>query len=387
MSTFRIAMDAHWLVCHPNCGISTYLRGLLSGWLQAREDVHVDLLVPFRPPTDSEALFNHSQFQLVYPRQPLNPIASYRAQLRWQQVDIPRLVRPLKPDVYLSPFHLTSLWLPGIKTVTTIHDLCFMAEPRFSQGRLLHTAQLWSACLKASRLICISHATRRALAEWSPTFAQKATVVHNGFEGHTLPRAEAIEYLRRLDATLMPQQYLLWVGIPCPRKDLPLLLEIFQAHYQKFSTHKFVIVTPTKYQAEIKTLVTSAQAEMATALRFYSVDNANRDALYRCALAFIFPSSCEGFGYPALEALVQGCPTLALANTSMHELIADVIPLAAAPTSAAFTEILSPYMTLGETERETLQKKLIARAGIFSSPIMATKTLDLLRQTITSERD
>jgi hypothetical protein len=71
----------------------------------------------------------------------------------------------------------------------------------------------------------------------------------------------------------------------------------------------------------------------------------------------------------------------------MHELIADVIPLAAAPTSAAFTEILSPYMTLGETERETLQKKLIARAGIFSSPIMATKTLDLLRQTITSERD
>jgi len=380
MSTFRIAVDAHWLVCRPSSGISTYLRGLLNGWGESEEDLQVDLIVPFRPPPGSEALLNHPKFRLVFPDQPMDPIAAYRSQVYWQQFGVPRLVGRERPDVYLSPFHLTPLFMQGIKMVSTIHDVCFFSEPSFSRGRWLHTAQLWSACVRATRLICISHATHRALAEWSPSIGGHATVVHNGFEGKTLPIVDATEMVRRLDGSLVPEKYLLWVGIPCDRKKLGLLFEIFSAHQRRFSAHRFVIVTPAQFHEQIRTIAKWAGVE--TAVRIYSADNAMRDALYRCALAFIFPSSCEGFGYPALEAMVQGCPVISLQGSAMQELLEGILPLASALTTAAFIETLDLVLKLAAPERnaEALKSRLMERATHFSSGMMSSKTLAELRE-------
>jgi glycosyltransferase involved in cell wall biosynthesis len=268
--------------------------------------------------------------------------------------------------------------MPGVRVVTTIHDTCFFSEPRFSLGRWVHTGQLWSACLRASRLICISHATHRALAEWSPTVGRQAAVIHNGFEGSTIPRNEAVEAMRQLDASLVPQHYLLWVGIPSPRKNPGLLFEIFSAHQRRFPGHKYVIVTPKEFHSQIRTMAKWAGVE--TAVRVYSVDNATRDALYRCALAFIFPSSCEGFGYPALEAMVQGCPAICLEGTAMQELSGGVIPLAPELTTAAFMDTLSAWVMLPDADREEVKGRLIERSANFSSRIMAAKTLAILRE-------
>jgi len=378
MNTFRIAVDAHWLVCRPRSGISTYLRGLLNGWAQSEEDLQVDLIVPFRPDPVSEELLTHPKFRLVAPSRPMNPVASYRAQVYWQQFGVPSLVGRDKPDVYLSPFHLTPLGMPGVRVVTTIHDVCFFSAPPFSRHHWLHTGQLWTACLRASRLICISHATHRALAEWSPTIGRQAAMIHNGFEGSTIPRNEAVEAVRKLDASLVPQQYLMWVAIPRGGKNPGLLFEIFSAHQRRFPRHKYVIVTPTEFHDEIRAIAKWAGVE--TAVRFYSVDNATRDALYRCALAFIFPSSCEGFGYPVLEAMVQGCPAICLQGTSMQELLEGIIPLAPELTTAAFTDTLSSWIMLPEAEREAVRGRLIERSANFSSGVMAAKTLAILRE-------
>ena len=378
MNAFRIAVDAHWLVCRPSSGISTYLRGLLNGWAQADKELQVDLIAPFKPEPVSEALLTHPKFRLVVPNRPLNPVASYRAQVYWQQFGIPELVRRDKPEVYLSPFHLTPLGMPGVRVVTTIHDVCFFSEPRFSLGRWLHTGQLWTACLRASRLICISRATHQALAEWSPTIGRQAMVIHNGFEGTTIPQNAAVAAVRRLDDSLAPQQYLLWVGIPCERKNPGLLFEIFSAHQRRFPGQKYVIVTPTEFHSQIRTMAKWAGVE--TAVRVHSVDNATRDALYRCALAFIFPSSCEGFGYPALEAMVQGCPAICLEGTAMQELLGGVIPLAPELTTKAFTDTLSAWLMLPEADRAEVKGRLIERSAQFTSRVMAARTLEVLRE-------
>ena len=378
MSPLHISIDAHWLVCHPNSGISTYLRGLLNGWLQTGETLHADLIVPFLPPAGREPLFDHPSFRLVHPAAALNPIANLRSQLYWQQIALPRLVRQHPPDVYLSPFHLTPLWLPGIKVVSTIHDLCFLGEPRLSRGRLLHSAQVLTAGLKAARLICISQATQRALAAWSPRLARKSTVVHNGFEGHPIAPAAARALLHQLDPALVPQEYLLWVGIPCARKNLPLLFQAFQSHRQKYPAHQCVIITPPPFQAEMRRLTETAG--LASSVKIYSVDDATRDALYRCALAFIFPSTCEGFGYPALEAIVQGCPTFVLPRTSMQELLGADAFFTIKPDGQDLSEKISTLLQSSPAERETLANRLIQRAREFSSAAMARQTLAVLRQ-------
>jgi|GEM_PF-6727459 len=170
MTRLHIAVDAHRLTCQPQTGVATYLRGLLEEWVQFENGPDLDLVVPFLPDANcAESILRHPRVRLVHPNRPFNPVASYRAQVWWQEWMIPALIRKSRPDVYLSPFHLTPQFPRSVKVVTTIHDLCFFEEKRWSMGWTVHGAQLWSACLRAARLICVSKFTFDQLAQWSPT--------------------------------------------------------------------------------------------------------------------------------------------------------------------------------------------------------------------------
>jgi glycosyltransferase involved in cell wall biosynthesis len=53
------------------------------------------------------------------------------------------------------------------------------------------------------------------------------------------------------------------------------------------------------------------------------VKETDKPALYRGAVAFIFPSLYEGFGLPPLEALACGTPVVASNATSLPEVVGD----------------------------------------------------------------
>jgi len=54
-----------------------------------------------------------------------------------------------------------------------------------------------------------------------------------------------------------------------------------------------------------------------------SVDQAQLEAWYRNAVAFVFPSLTEGFGYPPLEAMQRGVPVIASRAGSLPEVLGD----------------------------------------------------------------
>jgi len=380
MTPFSIALDAHWLIFTPKTGGTTYLNPLISEWIKCEEVAEIQLLLPCAPKTDwaGQPFLASKKVRLFFPKTEVHPLASYRAQFFWQQRGVPALLRQSRPDVYLSPFHLTPQLPPGLPMVTTIHDLCFFMEPRWSQGSIIHGAQLWSACLRARRLVCVSDFTFQALSRWSPRFARKATVVHSGIETRTLPVNEAEERVNSLKADLRPQTYLVWVGLPSARKNPELLFNIFGAHHERFPGHKFAVVAPAKSHDELRAL---ARANgILTQLRLFSeIDAPTRDALYCCALALVFPSKCEGFGYPVLEAMGQGCPPLTFEKGPASEMVNGIIPLAREATPKAFSEMLNRYAAMTETERARIGADLIARAKIFSPTTMAAGTLAVLR--------
>ena len=55
------------------------------------------------------------------------------------------------------------------------------------------------------------------------------------------------------------------------------------------------------------------------------VDDPALKQLYRNAFALVYPSLNEGFGYPPLEAMHEGCPVLASATASITEICGDAV--------------------------------------------------------------
>jgi glycosyltransferase involved in cell wall biosynthesis len=381
MSPIRVAVDAHRLLCEPTTSGATYLNTLISEWVTLGNPPDLELLVPFPPPSELTAqdVFSAGCVRFVHPSRIVNPIASFKAQIFWQQYHIPRMLRRSKADVYFSPYHLTPQLPLRLKMVTTIHDLCFVMEPTFSQSSFIQRAQVLSACIRAARLICVSEFTFNTLSRWAPAFARKAVLAHNGMSIPTLTKEQAAQQLQALDPDLLHEKYLMWIGTPSSRKNPKVLFDSFRIHHQQFPQHKFVIVAPQASHERLRQMA-GAHGITPSLELFANVDSQTRDSLYRCAIAVVFPSKCEGFGYPVLEAMCQGCLPVSFQNGPAAEIVGDVFPLAGDTSAQAIASLVCRYLSLTDSERESLAARLIQRAQRFSSSAMASATLSILEE-------
>ena len=106
------------------------------------------------------------------------------------------------------------------------------------------------------------------------------------------------------------------------------------------------------------------------------VPAAELDELYRSAVALVFPSSYEGFGNPALEAMSVGCPVLAADAGALPEVIDDAGLLFPVGDSTALADAIA--RVLGEPALAgSLRERGLARARAFDAGIAARQLADV----------
>jgi alpha-1,3-rhamnosyl/mannosyltransferase len=107
------------------------------------------------------------------------------------------------------------------------------------------------------------------------------------------------------------------------------------------------------------------------------VEDADLQALYRCASVFAFPSLGEGFGLPVLEAMAAGTAVLTSDRSSLPEVGGDaaryVDPLDVEAIRAGLAALLRD-----PAERARLAARGRARAEEFSWARTARETLAVL---------
>lgn len=110
------------------------------------------------------------------------------------------------------------------------------------------------------------------------------------------------------------------------------------------------------------------------------LDDAGLAACYRDCLAFVYPSFCEGFGLPLLEAMARGCLCLATRTGASPEVAGDaalyVNPYDAAEVTAGLRRVAS----LPPGERGQLQERARARAATFTWSRFYDGLADVLRR-------
>ena len=245
--------------------------------------------------------------------------------------------------------------------VLTVHDLAFVHFPEhYSRaGRRFFDRNLELGRLEADVVLCSSLAT---LADCRDAGFEASRLRHVplGVDAEVADAA-AVERVRATYALERP--YVLWTGTLEPRKNLPGLLE---AYGRLEADVDLVLVGPRGWKEDVERhIATLPEPRRERVRRLGFVPRTDLGPLYAGASAFCFPSLLEGFGFPVLEAMVQGTPVVTSAGTSTAELAGDagllVDPRDPAGIAAALERVLTD-----ETLAEQLRRAGPARAAEYT---------------------
>jgi len=227
-------------------------------------------------------------------------------------------VKRLSPDLLWSATHLLPRGLPrGLPTVATLLDVVWRDHPEtMSRGRRWAASWVEEGLPRADRIVCISHFTRDRLAAHWPGLLSRAEVVHLAPN----PRLPAFPADPGLVARLgLDRPFVINVGTLEPRKNLALLLDAMKLVPGVLLVH----CGPAGWSVERL----SERARRNPDVRLLGwVDEPTLAALYRAALAAVFPSIYEGFDLPAVDAASLGCP-LVVSDIPVHREVLGEAPL------------------------------------------------------------
>jgi glycosyltransferase involved in cell wall biosynthesis len=213
--------------------------------------------------------------------------------------------------------------------IVTCHDLIplVLAKQYLAPvpgARMLQWIRDYARYRTAQRVIAISDATRRDLIEYVGVAPERIDVVHSGvdherFFAHAAD-GEPEEVIRRLGFS---DPFLLCLGASDARKNLPLLVRAFgQSGVAREVKLVFAGPISPKQRARLLEAVQKGGVEGRVLIMGY-IDDSLLVALYRQCLAYIFPSSYEGFGLPILEAMACGAATLTSGLSALAEVAGD----------------------------------------------------------------
>ena len=210
--------------------------------------------------------------------------------------------------------------------VVTVHDLIYEHFPEAFPGiRTPVLRKLVPHMLRrAHRVINDSEATRQDVIGLYRVDLARADVVYLGPGRPPAVLAED-EGRRLLERLGIEQPYVLSVATSQPHKNLQRLIEAIALVRRERSETRLVLVGGAgQAQARLTEAVTAAGiADVVTFTGW--VDNRTLDAVYASAQLFVYPSLCEGFGLPLLEAMERSVPVLSSYSTSLPEVGGDAV--------------------------------------------------------------
>jgi glycosyltransferase involved in cell wall biosynthesis len=268
--------------------------------------------------------------------------ASFRpARILWEQIVLP--FRAARLDVLLNP-GFTSPVLAPCPCVTVFHDLQHAHHPEYFRWFDLPFWKLllWASAHRARRLIAVSQATRTDLVRVYGLPADRIDVVLHGVE----PEFFA------LDRTRM-EPFVLCVSTLHPHKNLDRLI---RAYARRKRSWRLVIAGMRGFFADtLDALIKELGVRDSVRLTGW-IPREELLQLYGRALAFVYPSTFEGFGMPVLEAMAHQVPVITSNVSALPEVAGD----AALLVNPADTEALSEALTRLASD-ESLRQDLIRR--------------------------
>ena len=374
----RIGLDLRSFL-KEETGIGVYFKNLLLALAEVDRDNEYFMLsssLKARFPRAKLPSFSRSRFHDLF-------LPSKLLDILWFELQKPAFGR-----FFRQPMDLTHSPMPLIvptagKAVVTVHDLFYIDHPELTDAdtrdRLVpRTAE---SLRRADGVIAASGFTRADLLEKFSLDPAKITVIHHGTNKRfQVKTSTAFKNVLRQKYKL-PSEFLLFVGAVEPRKNLTTLVDALKILHGQGRRIPLIIAGHRGSDlARVRARIAKNGLESSVRVLDYPPDE-DVQGLYSLATLFVFPSLCEGFGFPILEAMASGVPIAASRVTALPEIGGDAALYFDPHSAAQMAETLLQGLEDSEIRAELIEQGR-KRIQEFNWERSARQTLEFYRKVV-----
>jgi glycosyltransferase involved in cell wall biosynthesis len=366
MRTIRVLFDSTVFAVQTYGGISRYFTELIERL--PHYDIQPRLYAPFNSNAHLQDCRPAGSISFPLPKVLANDL-TLRAAAKFQRITERMASRVLRFDIFHQTYYTRRL--PDVRpTVVTVVDMIPELHPEdFPQGNP-HEGKA-EAVKRAAVVLAISESTRADIRRY---FADLAVPVR------VIPLAvDERRFEDRARGAGGEDGTILFVGARSGYKNFGTFAEAAARVLAKQSELRLVCVGGGRLRED--EMHPFRRCGVAQRVSQASVAEEDLPGFYHRALVFVYPSLCEGFGLPILEAFASGCP-VALSMASSFPEVADEAGAYFDPTNADSIEETLQRVTADASYREELRKRGRLRLSHYSWDRTAELTAEAYRDVV-----
>lgn len=250
--------------------------------------------------------------------------------------ELPALCKKYEIDYayfqYVAPLRKNTKW------IVCVNDVLFLDYPKYFPWRYIISKAIlyYVSALRADILVTCSDYSRRRIERW---FRLKENSI-----GVTYPAIVSSKYADSAEISdLLGKRFFLYVSRVEPRKNHVSLINALD-QLTDYSDVLLVFAGHTTIEVErLNELID--RRKLGGRIRFITPSDDQLCWLYRNCSASFYPSLCEGFGIPILEAKLCGAFSFCASNTAMLDLDPYVDGMFDADDTAEIVKLMRLVLT------------------------------------------
>ena len=303
---------------------------------------------------DSDFIFADNITPVILSPPTRHPILQYI----WLEFSMVRLLKKLKPDLFLSTDGFLSL-RTKTPSVTVIHDLNFEHYPQDVKwsDRKFYRRYFPRYARKAKRIATVSQYSKQDIINCYGIESDKIDVTCNGVNELYQPLTqEEIDSVR--ENLTGGEPYFIYIGALRPRKNLQTLFCAFDEYRKKYpeAQEKLVIVGTQRWYGEEMKTAYETMKHRSQVIFTGNLSPAQLRMTLGAALALTYVSYFEGFGIPIVEAFQAGVPVITSNITSMPEVAGEAAILINPFDQQSITQAMQQIATNAILRKELIRK-------------------------------
>jgi glycosyltransferase involved in cell wall biosynthesis len=270
----------------------------------------------FDRPYAEEFIFSENVIPVVVSPPTRHPVLWFI----WFELQIPRILKKYKADLFFSPDGYLSL-KTKVPQLAAIHDINFAHRPKDMPWLKAKYYNYFfpKFARKAKRIVTVSYFSKEDINRTYRIAADKVDVVYNGVNTLFGPTSEEMNQKTK-ETFSEGEDYFLFIGSLHPRKNISGLLRAFDAFKTLVETDmKLLIVGENMFKTSEIEMTYEGMRHKKDVIFTGRLSTEELHHVLGAAWCLTFVPYFEGFGIPVIEAMSAGVPVICSNTTSLPE--------------------------------------------------------------------